>query len=181
MNYSMYRISQAQHLKIEVQRSITSPSFNGVAQSLIHCRCLSIDESTPGFFLARILPYLPNLRQVTMLGDIDQLFALATFRSSTILLLSLMKWTKESIDFLYEPCFPNLQHLFLNLFEKRKCDEIQLLEETIEQSFIRLPILISLHYSNIMTSQNFSHGIQTHRYTHFFHVHQEKSRVIVWK
>lgn len=148
---------------------------------MIHCKCLSIDESTPGFFVERILPYLPNVRQVTLLGDIDQLFGLATCRSSTIVLLSLMKWTDESIHSLNEQYFPNLEHLFLNLFERRKYEEIELVEETIEQSFIRLPNLISLHYSNLKTTRHLSQSIQSHRYKHFFHFHHEKTRIVLWK
>jgi hypothetical protein len=164
-----------------VQRSITSPPFHGIAQSFLHCSSLSIDESTPGYFLARILPYLPSLREVIMFGDIDQLFALATFRSSTIIMLSLTKWTNESIAFLREQYFPSLQHLSINLFEEVTDNEIEYLEQTIEQSFTHLPNLITLHYYNFKTIHNFSCAIQTNRYTHFFHVHKEESRVIIWK
>ncbi len=164
-----------------MQRSITSPPFHGIAQSLMHCSSLTTDESTPGLFLSHILPYLPRLREVSMCGDIDQLFALAKFQSSTIILLIMMKWTNESIDFLKEQCFPTLRHLSINLFEKITDDEILCLERTIEQSFTHLPNLISLHYYNLMTIHDFSRIIQTNRYTHFFNVHKEKSRVVIWK
>jgi hypothetical protein len=123
----------------------------------MHCWCLSISLATSGIHLSRILPFLAKLREVTIFGGIDQLTALAAYRSSTFIQLSVLSWINPSSDILHESYFPNLEFLTINLYRETTTGEIIRIERTIEQSFAHLPNLISLHYYSLMTNYDYTY------------------------
>ncbi|CAF2979976.1 unnamed protein product [Rotaria sp. Silwood2] len=172
---------QVEVLEIWAWSSTSSSLFQGVPQSLMHCWCLLTSLTTSGIYLSRILPFLPKLRVVTIYGGINQLTALATYRSSTLIQLNVLSWIDASVDILDETYFPNLQFLSINLYQQTTTGEIIRIERTIEQSFAHLPNLISLHYYSLMTNYDFTQTIKPNRYSCFFNVHIEKTRIIIWK
>jgi hypothetical protein len=127
------------------------------------------------------LPFLPKLNVVNIYGGIDQLTALATFRSSTLIELTVLNWIDASVDILDEIYFPHLQFLRINLYQKTTTGEILRIERTIKQSFDHLPNLISLHYYSSMNNYDFTQTIRPNQYSCFFNVHIEKKRIIIWK
>ncbi|CAF1467739.1 unnamed protein product [Rotaria sordida] len=147
----------------------------------MHCWCLSTSLTTSEIYLSRVLPFLPKLRVVTRYGGIDQLTALATYRSSTLIQLNVLSWIDASVDILHETYFPNLQLLSINLYQQTTISEIIRIERTIEQSFAHLSNLISLHYYSLMTNYDFTQTIKPNRYSCFFNIHTEKTRIIIWK
>ncbi|CAF3370303.1 unnamed protein product [Rotaria sp. Silwood2] len=166
-------------LEIWAWSSTSSSLFQGVPQSLMHCWCLLTSLTTSGIYLSRILPFLPKLRVVTIYGGINQLTALATYRSSTLIQLNVLSWIDAIVDILHETYFPNLQFLSINLYQQTTTGEIIRIERTIEQSFAHLPNLISLHYYSLMTNYDFTQTIKPNRYSCFFNVHIEKTRIII--
>jgi len=130
-----------------------------IPQSLMHRWCLSTSLTTSGIYLSRILPFLPKVREVTIFGGIDQITALATYRSSSLIQLNVLSWIDASIDILHETYFPNLEFLTINLYQETTTVEIIRIERTIEQSFAHLPNLISLHYYSLMTTLKLSNQI----------------------
>ncbi|CAF3929530.1 unnamed protein product [Rotaria sordida] len=113
-----------QDLTILSWSSTSSPLFQGVPQSLMDCWYFSTSLTTPGIYLSRILSFLPKLRVVTIYGGIDQLTALATYRSSTLIQLIVLSWIDTSVNILHEIYFPNLQFLSINLYQKTNIGEI---------------------------------------------------------
>ncbi|CAF4479775.1 unnamed protein product, partial [Rotaria sp. Silwood2] len=141
------RLSQCfpkvEDLNMEMWCSTSPPLFQGVAQPLMHCWSLSTCLTTPGMYLSHILPFLPKLRVINLFGGIDQLIALAKFRSSTLIQLNAFDWIDASIDFLDETYFPSVQFLSIILYKETTTDEVLRIERTIERSFTHLPNLIS--------------------------------------
>ncbi|CAM4812336.1 unnamed protein product [Rotaria magnacalcarata] len=170
-----------QRLIIQWPRSISPPQFQGIAQPLMHCGVFATCSTTSGGLFSRMLPFLPKLRVIELWGGIDQLTALATFQSSTLVRLNVFSWIDASIDFLDETYFPSLQFLFIFLFNEAASDEILRIERTIERSFTHLPNLISLHYYSFKTNYDFTHIIKPSQYSSFHNVHIENNRIIVWK
>ncbi|CAF1929741.1 unnamed protein product [Rotaria magnacalcarata] len=170
-----------QRLIIQWPRSISPPQFQGIAQPLMHCGVFATCSTTSGGLFSRMLPFLPKLRVIELWGGIDQLTALATFQSSTLVRLNVFSWIDASIDILDETYFPSLQFLFIFLFNEAASDEILRIERTIERSFTHLPNLISLHYYSFKTNYDFTHIIKPIQYSSFHNVHIENNRIIVWK
>ncbi|CAF1335187.1 unnamed protein product [Rotaria sp. Silwood1] len=160
--------------------SLPSP-FHGSAQTLIYCRSLKTSSSISGSDLSQILVFLPRLRRLTIAGGLDQLAAFANFQSSTVIQLNVLDWTPASIDLLSENNFPALQFLSINLDQATIIDEVTIVQRIIEKSFDTISTLINLHYSNTMTNQDFTSSINSNRYLHFYNVHIEKRRIIIWK
>jgi hypothetical protein len=147
----------------------------------MHCWSLWVCLTTSGIYLSHILPFLPKVRVVTTFGVIDQLTALAKYRSSTLIQLNVLSWTDESVDILDENNFSNLQFLSINLYQETTTGEMIRIKRTIEQSFAHLPNLISLRYYSSKTNHDFTETIKSNQYSCFFNVHIEKTRIILWK